>query len=134
MNNAHAEPHKPLPLREIAIPGLLGYRAPFLIEKLVKNHIADNEEEARALLLEVKKCLLITWLDTEINWKMYSVRVDEAWHQFILYTDASADFCEHLFGKFMGHSPVTSCNRTKRVVQIISSRSKAFSAAMKNFL
>ena len=90
---------------EVAIDDILAYRAPFLIEKLVKNRIADSEQEAEVLFAEVKKYLVITRSDTEVNWKMYSVRVDEAWHQFILYTDAYTDFCDKFFGGYVGHSP-----------------------------
>jgi hypothetical protein len=91
--------------QEVAITDVLAYRAPFLIEKLVKNRIADSEEEAEALFAEVKKYLVITRSDDQVSWKMYSVRVDEAWHQFILYTDAYTEFCERFFGAYVGHSP-----------------------------
>jgi hypothetical protein len=92
-------------VREVTISDILAYRAPFLIEKLVKNRIADSEEEAEGLFAEVKKYLVVTRSDDEVSWKMYSVRVDEAWHQFILYTDAYTEFCEQFFGGYVGHSP-----------------------------
>ena len=34
-----------------------------------------------------------------------SVRVDLAWHEFILCTRTYDDFCQRLFGKFIHHSP-----------------------------
>lgn len=91
--------------REVAIADILAYRAPFLIDKLMKNRIADSKEEAEALFAEVKKYLVITRSDEDVSWKMYSVRIDEAWHQFILYTEEYADFCERFFGSYVAHRP-----------------------------
>jgi hypothetical protein len=36
---------------------------------------------------------------------MYSTRVDEAWHQFVLFTRQYTDFCQRFFGKFLHHNP-----------------------------
>jgi hypothetical protein len=83
----------------------LDYEAPFVIEKLVKDHFADTAAEARALFAEVKRYLVLTEVDRTKTWKMHSVRVDEAWHQFVLFTVAYSDFCTKYFGRYRHHSP-----------------------------
>ena len=36
-----------------------------------------------------------------------SKKVDNVWHQFILFTREYAGFCENILGKFLHHSPHT---------------------------
>ena len=38
---------------------------------------------------------------------MYSIEVDEIWHQHILYTKDYEQFCHEVFGRFIHHTP---CN------------------------
>ena len=66
--------------------GALAYDAPFLIEKLNKDQIVDSAAEGEMLFTEVKRYLVLTRLDPHISWQMYSTRVDEVWHQFVLFT------------------------------------------------
>jgi hypothetical protein len=90
------------------ILGALNYDAPFLIEKLVKDHIVDTPEEAQALFAEVKRYLVIAALDPEKSWHMYSLRIDECWHQFILFTRQYVEFCRQYFGRYVPHAPSNS--------------------------
>jgi hypothetical protein len=83
----------------------LAHEAPYLIEKLVKNRVVDSAEEGRALFLEVKRYLVLNQIDRTRIWKMYSLRVDEAWHQFILYTAEYVAFCQRYFGRYVHHRP-----------------------------
>ena len=83
----------------------LAHEAPYLIEKLVKNRVVDSAEEGRALFLEVKRYLVLNQIDRTRIWKMYSLRVDEAWHQFILYTAEYLTFCQRYFGRYVHHRP-----------------------------
>jgi hypothetical protein len=84
---------------------VLTYEAPYLIEKLVKNAIVDTPEEGEALFREVKRYLVLADLDQERAWNMYSLRVDEAWHQFILFTRQYIDFSQRFFGRYVSHNP-----------------------------
>ena len=84
---------------------VLQFKAPYLIEKLLKNHIAETPAEAEALFAEAKKYLILCHLDSGASWNMYSTRVDEAWHQFVLFTRQYTDFCHRYFGKFLHHNP-----------------------------
>lgn len=83
----------------------LDYEAPFLIEKLVKNSIVDTEAEAEALFREVKRYLVLSDQNSDRVWNMWSLRVDEAWHQFILYTREYIEFCQRFFGRYVPHNP-----------------------------
>jgi hypothetical protein len=83
----------------------LRFEAPYLIEKLLKNHIAQTQAEAEALFAEVKRYLVLCHLDSGAPWDMYSTRVDEAWHQFVLFTRQYMEFCQRFFGKFSHHNP-----------------------------
>jgi hypothetical protein len=38
-------------------------------------------------------------------WQMYSLRVDEAWHQFILFTREYMRFCRQFFNAYVPHAP-----------------------------
>ncbi|MFI7501842.1 glycine-rich domain-containing protein [Streptomyces sp. NPDC049687] len=81
------------------------FEAPYVIDKLVKDHIADTVDEAECLFTEAKRFIVLAQSDADATCEMYSVRVDEAWHQFILYTDEYMDFCRRFFGHYVPHSP-----------------------------
>jgi hypothetical protein len=83
----------------------LGYEAPYLIEKLLKDHIVETAEEGETLFAEVKRFLVLGHVDKTKIWDMYSLRVDEVWHQFILFTKQYTDFCQRFFGRYIPHSP-----------------------------
>lgn len=83
----------------------LAYDAPFLIEKLVKDHIVDTPLEAESLFREVKRYLVLAATDERRGWHMYSLRIDECWHQFILFTHEYIEFCQRYFGRYLPHSP-----------------------------
>ena len=84
---------------------VLQFEAPYLIEKLVKDRIVDTEEEGEALFSEAKKFLILSFVDEDVSWNMYSARVDEAWHQFVLFTGEYIDFCHRHFGQYLHHNP-----------------------------
>jgi hypothetical protein len=83
----------------------LDYRASFLIEKLLKERIVDTAAEGEALFREVKRFIVLVRTDTSKLWDMYSLRVDEVWHQFVLFTAEYIEFCARYFGVYIQHSP-----------------------------
>jgi len=83
----------------------LAHEAPYLIEKLIKNRVVDSADEGQALFLEVKRYLVLCQIDRTRIWKMHSLRVDEAWHQFVLFTAEYVAFCKRHFGRYVHHSP-----------------------------
>ncbi|TDY16778.1 hypothetical protein B0G81_7888 [Paraburkholderia sp. BL6665CI2N2] len=84
---------------------VLRYEAGYLIDKLVKERIVDSPEEGESLFAEVKKFLILSYVDSDVTWNMYSVRIDEAWHQFVLFTRQYTDFCRRYFGEYVHHIP-----------------------------
>ncbi len=88
------------------VEAALNYEAPFLIQKLVKDRITETEDEAKKLFTEVKRFIVLVRHDAdEIMWDMYSRRVDEAWHQFVLFTSEYIDYSLDHFGSYVQHSP-----------------------------
>ncbi|HEX4792319.1 MAG TPA: hypothetical protein VH370_00920 [Humisphaera sp.] len=83
----------------------MAYEAPFLIEKLLKEQIVATPEEAQVLFSEVKRYIILVYLDEKTSWEMYSRRIDEVWHQFVLYTREYTDFSNRFFGRYIHHSP-----------------------------
>jgi hypothetical protein len=95
---------KPEPARA-RVFAALDFAAPYLIEKLVKDGHADDEAEAALLFREARRYMVIAALDPTRAWHMYSLRVDECWHQFILFTRQYMEFCRLYFGRYIPHSP-----------------------------
>lgn len=83
----------------------VAYEAPFLIEKLLKEKIVETPEEAQVLFTEVKRYIILVVLDKTTLWEMYSLRIDEVWHQFVLFTREYVDFSMKYFGTYIHHSP-----------------------------
>ncbi|WP_330327890.1 glycine-rich domain-containing protein [Streptomyces pseudovenezuelae] len=81
------------------------FRAPYLIEKLLKEQIVDSAEEAELLFREVKRYFVMVHEHPDRPWQMHSLRVDEAWHQFILFTVEYQKYCERFFGRYVHHAP-----------------------------
>ncbi len=84
---------------------VLCFKASFLTDKLLKDGIADNAEESEALFNEVKRYLLLVHYHTDVEFAMYSRRIDAAWHSFVLFTEEYAKFCKRFFGTFLHHAP-----------------------------
>jgi hypothetical protein len=85
---------------------MLGFEAPYLADKLVRLGIAESKAHAEALFLEVKKYLALAALCGDGEVPMFSTRVDQVWHEFVLFTREYALFCKHHVGHFMHHSPL----------------------------
>ena len=88
-----------------AVFDALDFEAPYLIEKLLKDHVVDSAEQGAALFTEVKRYLVLNQVDRTKAWKMYSLRVDEVWHQFVLFTVEYSTFCDKYFGHYAHHAP-----------------------------
>jgi hypothetical protein len=106
MSGAPASPATPADgaLRAQYAP-VLHFEAPYLIGKLLRDHVADTPDEAASLFAEARKYLILSYIDTDVSWNMYSTRVDETWHQFVLFTSQYTDFCRQYFGVYLHHNP-----------------------------
>jgi hypothetical protein len=117
--NIQTNPAAPPPADELGqFRAALNFEAPFLIEKLLKDHIVDSAAEGAMLFTEVKRYLVLSQLDCHVAWQMYSTRVDGVWHQFVLFTHEYGVFCNLYFGGFVHHrpsnAPELSSNRQSR--------------------
>jgi hypothetical protein len=83
----------------------LAYPAPFLEKKLMERRLVDSPEEASAVFDEIKKYLVLQEEHRGRSFPMFSERLDEVWHQFVLFTVEYADYCERFFGRHMAHLP-----------------------------
>jgi hypothetical protein len=111
---------------------VLRFEAPYLIEKLVKDRIVDTADEGEALFAEAKKFLILSYVDTDVSWNMYSRRVDEAWHQFVLFTSQYVDFCQRYFGEYLHHNPSNAPEAPERV-ELKPSTFEGFRARYESF-
>jgi hypothetical protein len=91
-----------------AVFDALSFEAPYVVERLVKDRVVGSVAEGEELFNEAKRYLVLSEAHRDLVVGMYSVRVDEAWHAFILYTDQYTQFCQEYFGKYIGHAPTNA--------------------------
>jgi hypothetical protein len=101
------------------IADLLAFRAPYLEEKLVRLGVAPTHHAADALFTELKRYFVLSESLPGQVVPMFSTRVDEAWHQFALFTRQYADFCMRFIGRFVHHVP-SEAPEAKQVVSALS--------------
>jgi hypothetical protein len=87
------------------LPELMAFRAPYLEEKLVHLGIVDRHDDAARLFQEVKKYLVLAETCADHKLPMFSVRIDEVWHQFVLFTQEYSRFCTRFAGHYLHHAP-----------------------------
>lgn len=85
---------------------LLAFEAPYLTKKLLRLGVADSEAQAAELFAEVKKYLALIARDPEAELPMFSTRIDQVWHEFVLFTREYAEFCVRHAGRFLHHAPL----------------------------
>lgn len=90
--------------RKEIISDVESYSAPFLKDKLLEKEVFKSEEEYNEAFKEFKRYVgLIAAYEKPLP--MLSDRVDEVWHQLILYTKEYGEFCEEKLGYFLHHIP-----------------------------
>ncbi|WP_157900651.1 hypothetical protein [Mycobacterium rhizamassiliense] len=83
----------------------LAFNAPFVIDRLVKDRVADTPAFAELLFTEVKRYLVLCEATPDMTFGMCSSMVDEAWHAFILFTTEYTEYGRNYFGNYIHHSP-----------------------------
>ena len=86
------------------------FDAPYLEEKLLQRQVFESAAAYREAFVEFKKFILLKIL-TDVPISMVSRKVDEVWHQFILFTREYHEFCNSVAGDYLHHSPNTSFTR-----------------------
>ena len=92
------------------LDAILAYDHPELIRRL-EEKLGLSEERARELFEDVKKFLFICGTCDPPN--APPRRIDNGWHEFILFTKDYSSFCHRFFGRFIHHTPVSSTNAHK---------------------
>jgi hypothetical protein len=79
-----------------------------LEDKLLRLGVATTRPQAAHLLGEVIRYLLISEQEREREVPLFSLLIDEVWHQFVLFTLPYTRFCERFFGRYHHHHPSES--------------------------
>ncbi|MDP3917441.1 MAG: hypothetical protein Q8Q42_04115 [Nanoarchaeota archaeon] len=94
--------------RERLLLGKLdSFEAPYLEEKLMEKGLFGSHEEYAEAFGEFKRFVALTMMYGR-DMSMMSRKVDEVWHQFILFTPQYHQFCNDFLGGYMHHLPKTS--------------------------
>jgi hypothetical protein len=126
MRCIHRHPLRP-PMIYTQALAALSYRAPFLVEKLQKERIVCHVDEAQLLFDQVLKYLVLECVYPTKQWAMYSRRVDEVWHQFMLFTVEYERFCLRYFGHYVHHAPDRAHGRPEKTTPEADSGTPPFS-------
>ena len=78
----------------------------YVCERLETKHGLSRDQAAEAVA-ELRRFMALIGLGYR-GLGMVSPRVDQAWHEFILFTREYAAFCQKAFGEFIHHVPKTS--------------------------
>jgi len=92
------------------------FEAPYLQEKLMSDGRFETQEGYHEAFDEFKKYVLLKKLNRKGSLAMTSPKVDEVWHQFILFTQQYNQFCEEMLGEYLHHIPKTSLLHLLKVV------------------
>lgn len=79
-----------------------------LVERCIDNEIVLDKNEFSEYFVELLKFLWLGrygGLDDSVP--MYNKRIDNIWHEWILFTKAYGPDCMQLYGRFMHHVPVS---------------------------
>ena len=80
------------------------FEAPYLHEKLLAKKVFSSKDEFDEAFSELKKYFVLCHVFGG-NVGMVSEKIDEVWHQFILFTREYHQFCSRYFGSYFHHRP-----------------------------
>jgi len=83
---------------------------PYLEEKLIGGGRFESRDEYVEAFTEFKKYVALTQI-SRIKIGMTSEKIDEVWHQFILFTPQYHEFCKEFLGGYLHHVPETSTTK-----------------------
>ena len=93
------------------------FEAPYLEEKLIGEGKFSSKGEYQEAFTEFKKFSALNIFYPNKRIGMPSEKVDEVWHQFILFTQKYNGFCEEFLGYFLHHSPHISSTPKSRKLE-----------------
>lgn len=104
---------------------------PALISKIRHKHPALSDQQLDRVLLGLRDYFYICHRANHRMVAMPSQIVDDAWHEFILFTHSYQQFCQKAFGRFLHHtpaeamtSPSTAPNALKRAWRLACLKEK----------
>jgi hypothetical protein len=88
----------------------LAYIRSYLFHKSIKDRISDKHPQLNAeqVHLVFRALRDYFWMCNKANKKMVAMPsqvVDDAWHEFILFTRSYKGFCQRALGRFLHHTP-----------------------------
>lgn len=84
------------------LTAVLAYQHDPLVGRIMKE-LGIEEPKARQIFEDTKRFLFICGTCNG-KWSP-SMEIDEGWHNFIMFTQDYADFCNRFFGRFIHHVP-----------------------------
>lgn len=90
---------------------LMGFQHNHLYLKCLSDDVVFDKDNFEHLFVELKKFFYLS-SKSKLALPMTSIEVDNIWHQFILFTRDYFDFCEHIFGRYLHHSPNVKSDKT----------------------
>lgn len=93
------------------LQAVAGYQHRGLIERFQKK-LGMSESEAKQLFDDTKLFLLLCAENPKQHF-VPTQKIDDGWHNFILYTRDYASFCDNYFGRFLHHQPHDSFTNHK---------------------
>lgn len=110
-----------LPINRLG-KSVFDYANPDLVERMQKK-LELPPDQAEVLFLDLIKFLSLCAyrIDGNSAALVPPKKIDEAWHNFLLFTEEYDFFCEEFFGTFIHHQPSTSKTalRGNRIVDTI---------------
>lgn len=86
---------------------VLAYEHPDLIERLIQK-FELTREQAEDAFMDMKQYLYLAGTRRGGDFSPQSEIVDEAWHNFMLFSLDYQNFCMKYFGRFIHHQPFNS--------------------------
>ena len=90
------------------VRGVMSYS---LMKEIVERHkkeIKADEAEARTHEQELKRFLALNIIYPRERFGMASERLDNLWHNFVLYTHDYIKFCNQHAGRYLHHEPTSA--------------------------
>ena len=85
------------------LAGVLDYQHQALTQRLQRK-LDLSDAEANQLFFDTKLFLFICGTNTDRGY-VPPKAIDNGWHEFLLYTEDYANFCNRYFGRFLHHRP-----------------------------
>ena len=87
---------------DVCLATVMGFMFPDLIDRMVEKY-GWTKTEAELVFEDTKRFLYLCGTGTQVV--APSPKIDEVWHNFILYTEDYLAFCKTQFGRFIHHRP-----------------------------